>query len=302
MTSGTTVSATKATPAKGSKLELKPVGGNFSLKEHIYEVLKNGITAMNIYDEGADLRLDERQMSEQLGISRTPIREALARLEQEGFIEIQPRRGVFIKRKSLQEILEMITVWAALESMAARLACEHASDAEIATLRSALPSYRKDELRAHIDEYSEANISFHQRILELGRCRLLKDIADGLFLHMRAIRERAMAEGDRVRRSIEDHMHIIEAIESRDAERAEKEVRHRPRAPRPRSTPRRVTSLYEEDWKERRPNHVDRHGHAAQEEPRHQRRLRRTARRQGNQERGRGHDFHALRRAHHRHL
>ena len=225
MTSGTTLTATTATPAKGSKLELKPVGGNFSLKEHIYEVLKSGITAMNLYDEGADLRLDERQMSEQLGISRTPIREALARLEQEGFIEIQPRRGVFIKRKSLEEILEMITVWAALESMAARLACEHATDEEIATLRGALPSYRKDELQAHIDEYSEANIFFHQRILELGRCQLLKDIADGLFLHMRAIRERAMAEGDRVRRSVEDHMNIIEAIESRDAERAGKEVR-----------------------------------------------------------------------------
>ena len=87
------------------------------------------------------------------------------------------------------------------------------------------PSYRKDELQAHIDEYSEANIFFHQRILELGRCELLKDIADGLFLHMRAIRERAMAEGDRVRRSVEDHMNIIEAIESRDAERAGKEVR-----------------------------------------------------------------------------
>ena len=100
----------------------------------------------------------------------------------------------------------MITVWAALESMAARLACEHATDEEIATLRGALPSYRKDELQAHIDEYSEANIFFHQRILELGRCQLLKDIADGLFLHMRAIRERAMAEGDRVRRSVEDHM------------------------------------------------------------------------------------------------
>src|SRR5262245_40214430 len=114
MTPGTTLTATKAQPAKGSKLELKPVGGNFSLKEHIYEVLKNGITAMNIYDEGADLRLDERQMSEQLGISRTPIREALARLEQEGFIEIQPRRGGFSKRKALGEVLEMMRVWSGL--------------------------------------------------------------------------------------------------------------------------------------------------------------------------------------------
>ena len=57
-----------------TKLDIAPIEGSFSLKEHIYEVLKDAITGMNIYDEGADLRLDERQLSEQLRISRTPIR------------------------------------------------------------------------------------------------------------------------------------------------------------------------------------------------------------------------------------
>ncbi len=199
------------------KLTLTPVGTNFSLKEHIYEVLKDAITSVNIYDEYAELRLDERQMSEQLGISRTPLREALARLRQEGFVEVVPRKGVYIKRKSMDEILEMITVWAALESMAARLAAVHASDAEIASLRKMANEMEDSDARAHINEYSESNIRFHQRILELSQCAMLKDIADGLFLHMRAIRARAMAEGDRVTRSIVDHMHIIEAIEARDA-------------------------------------------------------------------------------------
>jgi DNA-binding GntR family transcriptional regulator len=196
-----------------------------TFRKEAYAALKRAITAMDIYDHQEEIRLDERRLSEGLGVSRTPIREAMTLLEQEGFVRTRPRRGIYVVKKTKREIVEIITVMAALESMAARLACEHASEEEIATLRGALPSYRKDELRAHIDEYSEANISFHQRILELGRCRLLKDIADGLFLHMRAIRERAMAEGDRVRRSVEDHTHIIEAIESRDAERAEKEVR-----------------------------------------------------------------------------
>jgi DNA-binding GntR family transcriptional regulator len=207
------------------KLNLKPIEASFSLKEHIYDVLKNGITQMNIYADDAELRLDERKMSEQLGISRTPIREALARLEQEGFVEILPRRGVFIKRKSLDEILEMITVWAALESMAARLATTEASDQEIASLRRMVAAYNPDEAKAHLDEYSEANISFHQRILELSKCKLLKEIADGLFLHMRAIRHRAIAEGDRVTRSVVDHMHIIEAVEARDADLASRLVR-----------------------------------------------------------------------------
>ncbi len=207
------------------KLTLKPVDLNFSLKDHIYEVLKDGITSMNIYAEGADLRLEERKMSEELGISRTPVREALARLEQEGFVEIQPRKGVFIKRKSLDEILEMIVVWAALESMAARMATINASDKEIGSLRKMVTEFGKDEAAAHLDEYSEANIQFHQRILEISGCKMLKDIADGLFLHMRAIRNRAMSEGDRVKRSVVDHMHIIEAIEDRDADLASELVR-----------------------------------------------------------------------------
>lgn len=201
-------------------VKLKPVAVNFTLKDHIYEVLRNAILDMNIYQEDADLRLDERKMAEQLGISRTPIREALARLEQDGFVEIQPRRGVFVRRKSLEEVLEMIVVWAALESMAARLVTENASDAELKTLRKLAAKYSQHAARADIAEYSEANIKFHQRILELSKCSMLKTVADGLFQHMYAVRKRAMGESDRAKRSVVDHMHIIEALESRDADLA----------------------------------------------------------------------------------
>jgi DNA-binding GntR family transcriptional regulator len=209
-----------------NSLKLKPVGNNFSLKEHIYDVLKDAISSINLYDANANLRLDERALAEQLGISRTPVREALTRLEQEGFVEVQPRKGVFIRRKSLDEILDMIVVWASLESMAARMAVHHASDKEIATLRKALPKEKgESELRSHMHEYSEANIAFHLRILELSGSPMLLDIAKGLFLHMRSIRERAMAEGDRITRSVVDHMNIIEAIEGRNAELASMLVR-----------------------------------------------------------------------------
>ena len=77
---------------------------------------------MDIYDHDREIRLDERQLSDKLGVSRTPIREALTLLEQEGFIRLQPRRGIFVVRKTKTEIVEMIQVWAALESMAARMA------------------------------------------------------------------------------------------------------------------------------------------------------------------------------------
>ena len=203
-----------------SSVKLKPVAVNFTLKDHIYDVLREAILEMNIYDNTADLRLDERSMAEQLGISRTPVREALARLEQDGFVEIQPRKGVFVRRKTLAEVLEMIVVWAALESMAARLAAEHSTTDELRSLRKFADDYSAGATRVAIEEYSEANIRFHQRILELSRCVLLKDMADGLFLHMHAVRRRAMGEKDRVVRSAVDHMSIIEALESRDPELA----------------------------------------------------------------------------------
>ena len=208
-----------------ARIRLRPIDSNPSLKERVYATLKQAITSPNIYASDAELRLDERELSERLRISRTPIREALARLEQEGLVYIVARKGVFIARKSKDEILEMITVWAALESMAARLVTLNASDAEIGALRTLFTTFKGDEIRAHIDEYSEQNIKFHQSILEMSKSALLKSIADGLFIHMRAIRHRTISEEDRVSRSIVDHLHIIEALEARDSDLAERLVR-----------------------------------------------------------------------------
>ena len=208
-----------------ARLNVQPIQADFSLKDRIYDSLKQAITSMNIYADDAELRLDERELSDRLAISRTPIREALARLEQEGLVRIVPRKGVYIVRKTKREILEMITVWAALEGMAARLITLHASDAEIASLRELFVTFDGDEIKAHIDEYSDNNIKFHQTILSLSKCALLKELADGLFVHMRSIRARTIAEKDRANRSIVDHLHIIEALEARDIELAERLVR-----------------------------------------------------------------------------
>ena len=207
------------------RLAVQPIAVNFSLKDKVYEALKATISAMNIYEGQGEPRLDERQLSEDLGVSRTPIREALARLEQDGFVRTVPRRGVFVVRKTKREILEMITVWAALESMAARLITQNATDDEIATLRAMFGRFENDKVLAEIDEYSETNIRFHQALLAMSHCDLLVSMAENLFIHMRAIRVRTIAENDRARRSIIDHMNIIEAIERRDTELAERLAR-----------------------------------------------------------------------------
>ena len=206
---------------EAARLVVQPVDANYVLKDKVYDALKEAVTAMNIYAAPEEPRLDERQLSEDLGVSRTPIREAIARLEQEGLVRTAPRKGVYVVRKSKQEILEMIMVWAALESMAARLITINAGDQEIATLRTLFATFEGDQSQARIDEYSDANIRFHQAILKMSKCDLLNRTAENLFIHMRAIRMKTIAEDDRAARSIIDHMNIIEALEARDTRLAE---------------------------------------------------------------------------------
>ena len=114
------------------RLAIEPIDTSFSFKNKAYAALKNVIVSMDIYRNRSDIRLDERQLAQDFGISRTPVREAMAQLEREGFVRSVPRRGVYIVRKTRTEVIEMITAWAALESMAARLITKTAGDDEIA--------------------------------------------------------------------------------------------------------------------------------------------------------------------------
>jgi len=196
-----------------------------SISQMAYDALRKFILEMDVYAANADLRLDEKRLAAALGVSRTPVREALARLEHEGLVRIVPRRGVYVVRKSKAEIIEMITVWAALEGMAARLVCDRAAEEDIGSLRALFSDFEDGALRFRLNEYSVANLRFHQRIIELAQSPLILSMANGLLMHVRAVRGHAIGEDDRVERSIADHMHIIEALEARDADLAERLVR-----------------------------------------------------------------------------
>jgi DNA-binding GntR family transcriptional regulator len=207
-------------------LNIVPLEPAKALKTQVYEALKELIGHMNIYSSPEILRLDERALGEQLGVSRTPVREAISRLEQEGLVRTVARRGAFVVRKTKDQIIDMIDAWAALESMAARLATSRASDAEIASLRKNFTNFDdSEEAKAHIDEYSATNIEFHQTIISLGKSLLITEWSNQLFFHMRAIRASTINQRDRISRSVIDHIRIIEAIEDRDPYHAEQLVR-----------------------------------------------------------------------------
>jgi DNA-binding GntR family transcriptional regulator len=210
----------------GQTLAISRLPVEVTYKDKAYSALKDAITRMDLYSTAEPIRLDERELSERLGVSRTPIREAVAMLEREGFVRTVPRRGIHVVRKTKREIIEMIQAWAALESMAARLIVTRGNAAGVTALRTHFATFITEGVSSdHLSEYSSANIAFHQSLIQLSGSRLLGELTDNLFAHVRAIRHKTIFEHDRAQRSIRDHVEIIEALEARDADRAERLVR-----------------------------------------------------------------------------
>ena len=202
----------------------EPITLSIGLRKQACDAIKRAITEMNIYGHPLEIRLDERQLSQDLGMSRTPVREALSVLEQEGFVRSVPRRGLIVVRKSKREVVEMITVWSALESMAARLAAPLVTAAELEELHALVDVFQEDPSE-QISEYSRANMEFHKAIIRMGGVELMTSLTDNLFIHMRAVRAVTMTQDNRAQRSIADHRNIIAALERRDADLASRLVR-----------------------------------------------------------------------------
>jgi len=226
----TTLTSSSTSPEEktheaASRIAVAPLADTSTFADRAYTALKDVILALDIYGRPDEIRLDERRLASDLGISRTPVREAMAQLEREGFVRSVPRRGIYVVRKTKAEVIELITAWAALESMAARLITQNAPDQEIAKLRAMFATFEDGRLHAKLDEYSEVNIEFHQTIIRMSCNRILIDLAENLFAHMRMIRRKTIAERDRADRSISDHMNIIQAIEARETAKAENLVR-----------------------------------------------------------------------------
>jgi DNA-binding GntR family transcriptional regulator len=215
----------KASPAMAdADIAIVRIAPETSFKNKAYQALKEAILKMDIYATPEPAMLDERALSERLGVSRTPIREAIAMLEQDGFVKTVPRRGIVVVRRNKTEIVDMIRAWAALESMAARLITTTARKKDITALRDFFKDFGKDRRpEDHIEEYSRANTAFHQALISLSESPVLVDMTNDILLHVRGYRQ--LIRKDRASTSLPEHLGIIEALEARDTELAEKRSR-----------------------------------------------------------------------------
>ena len=199
------------------KVSLLPLEHPSRLADLAYASLKETILNTDYTSEG---RLDERELAGSLKISRTPLRDAIHRLVSEGFLRVEPRKGVFIIRKTRQEIIEILYVRAALEGMAAKLAVRHITDADLAQMKVMFAGFTERNVTDRVDDFSYANVCFHEFVLKLSRCQKLQDVAANIADHMRMVRMATIRLGNRASNALAEHLEMIAAFEKRDGERA----------------------------------------------------------------------------------
>jgi DNA-binding GntR family transcriptional regulator len=193
-------------------------GAAVSFKMQAYLALKGSIMEMDIYGQRGEIRIDDREVCQMLGISRTPVREALILLEHEGFVRTVPRHGVVVARKSRTEIADMILVWAALEGMAARLAAVKADEADLIRLAERFPP-GPDQTP---DRTADLHQSLHQSLVQLSNCALIGNLTRNLALHMRAIHRLERVDEAKAAQATAMRDALIAALIIRDGEQAER--------------------------------------------------------------------------------
>lgn len=207
-------------------LDVGKIKAPASLADKAYETIKESLLQMDLTNLSVENRIDERGLAQQLGISRTPLREAINRLVLEGFLKVVPRKGIFVVKKSKKEIVEILLVRASLEGLAARLAAQFVTEKDIHQLKKIIAPFDSiDRIGKKSLKFSNANVEFHEHILYLSQCQVLIDLASNLFAHIHWIRTKAAGFQERFKVAHHGHQSIIEALEKRDPELAEKRMR-----------------------------------------------------------------------------
>jgi DNA-binding GntR family transcriptional regulator len=193
-----------------------------NLKEAVHQRLKESIVRGEI---AAGTKLAETRLAQKLGVSRTPLREAINRLEQDGFVEIIPRRGAYVKKHSLQGILENLELREVLEGLAVRLASRHATPEMIRKMKACFQRFSERNVEGSISSYAHQNIRFHNLIIQASQNQKLIAIIRNLFDQMDMVRLHTIVLPGRARKSLSEHSAIIRYIEKGQAQKAEKNLR-----------------------------------------------------------------------------
>jgi len=169
-------------------------------------------------------RLNETDLCGKLGVSRTPLREAIRSLATEGLIELQPNRGAIVSIVTVEDLTEILPIMAVLEGLGGRLAAKEMSDEKIAEVRAAHDQMLQHYHRKELSEYFETNRLIHELISEGSGNQTLIDQINGLSAKVRRARFSTQMTPESWAKAVAEHEDMINALESRNAEKLEQVI------------------------------------------------------------------------------
>lgn len=198
--------------------EIKNEGNdNYSLRSKVFHKLREDILNGR-YKENEELK--EVAIGKELGVSRTPVREAFRQLELEGLIQIIPNRGAYVTGITAKDVHDIYMIRSSLEGMCARLACEHITQAQLEEMEENVYLAAFHSSKGHMDQLAELDNRFHHIIYEACDSKMLENLLQDFHQYVIRIRKKTLATS-RGMASNEEHQLIMEAIKSHDGDKAE---------------------------------------------------------------------------------
>lgn len=202
----------------GRKLLDEDQAGRVSLTSKIFNILRDDILN-DKYEEGE--KLVEAKLAEELGVSRTPVREALKQLELDGIVENIPNRGVIVKGISKQDIQDIFAIRTAIEGIAAAWAVERITEEEIKALKETYELMEFYAFKKDLEKVAEFNSRFHETIYRATKSRYLEQVLRDFQYYMKKIRRKSLQVEGRMDEALKEHKEILEAFIARDGNKAQ---------------------------------------------------------------------------------
>ena len=198
---------------------VKKIITNRNLRQIVYESVRNHIVSPDV-PPGA--KIDEEALANDLGVSKTPVREALSKLAHDGIVKIIPNRGSYKVKLSKQDISEIMVIRETLEGLCILLAVANISDEIIIKLKAILEDFETKYLENDFTRYPETMLKFYTLIYDTAKNPRLIKIIKSMYDLTRIFRLLYYSNSERVKHSLKVHKEFIDVLEKRDAESAEK--------------------------------------------------------------------------------
>lgn len=194
------------------------VTDKYSLRGRVFHRLREDILSGK-YKENDELK--EVAIGEELGVSRTPVREAFRQLELEGLIQIVPNKGAYVTGITEKDVRDIYMIRSLLEGLCARWATEHITPEQMAEMEENIFLSKFHAEKGHYEQLAQLDNRFHEIMYEACNSKMLEHPLRDFHEYVLRVRKRTLSEKNRGTKSNEEHEQIMEAIKAGDADRAE---------------------------------------------------------------------------------